>query len=152
MISEARKPLQLVGQAAQFKFESKFESLPHSACHLVISLKAVPGGNRRFRGRNQRPSSWGRSPALLARVGWASTNTGRFRVCCSRCWPRQARLRKTCYHSWDHDTEAVQEPIRFQCFLNLGPRRVTFFFFMWHEISIESARSCCRPRQRPSLR
>ena len=28
MISEAVKPLQLVGQAAQFKFESKFEPLP----------------------------------------------------------------------------------------------------------------------------
>ena len=28
MISEAIKPLQLVGQAAQFKFESKFEPLP----------------------------------------------------------------------------------------------------------------------------
>ena len=28
MISEATKPLQLVGQAAQFKFESKFEALP----------------------------------------------------------------------------------------------------------------------------
>ena len=28
VISEAVKPLQLVGQAAQFKFESKFEPLP----------------------------------------------------------------------------------------------------------------------------
>ena len=28
MISEAKKPLQLVGQAAEFKFESKFEALP----------------------------------------------------------------------------------------------------------------------------
>ena len=28
MISEAIKPLQLVGQAAEFKFESKFEPLP----------------------------------------------------------------------------------------------------------------------------
>ena len=28
MISEATKPLQLVGQAAEFKFESKFEPLP----------------------------------------------------------------------------------------------------------------------------
>ena len=54
------------------------------ACHLAISPKAVPGGNRRFREQNQRLSSWGRSPALLARVGLASTNTRRFRVCCSR--------------------------------------------------------------------
>ena len=28
MISDAIKPLQLVGQAAEFKFESKFEPLP----------------------------------------------------------------------------------------------------------------------------
>ena len=28
MISEAIKPLQLIGQAAHFKFESKFEPLP----------------------------------------------------------------------------------------------------------------------------
>ena len=81
------------------------------ACHLAISPKAVPEGNRRFRGQNQRPSSWGRSPALLARVGRASTNTGRFRVGGSRCGPRPARLRKTCYHSCD--TDSVQESTRF---------------------------------------
>ena len=81
------------------------------ASHLAISLKAVPEGNRRFRGQNQRPSSWGSSPPLLARVGLASTNTGRFRVGGSRCGQRQARLRKTCYQSCD--TESVQEPIRF---------------------------------------
>ena len=43
------------------------------ACHLAISPKAVREDNRRFRGPNQRPSSWGRSPALLALVGRAST-------------------------------------------------------------------------------
>ena len=43
---------------------------------LAISPKAVPEGNRRFRGQNQRPSSWGSSPALLARVGRASTTQG----------------------------------------------------------------------------
>ena len=36
-------------------------------------------------------------------VGWASINTGCFRVGCSRCWQRLARLRETCYHSWDTD-------------------------------------------------
>ena len=87
LISEAIKPLQLVGQAFECKFESKFEPL------LVI-----------------RPSSWGRSEALLAQVGVASTNTGRFRVGGSRCGQRQARLRKTCYHSCD--TESVQESTR----------------------------------------
>ena len=81
------------------------------AGHLAISPKAVPEGNRMFRGQNRRPSSWGRSPAVLVRVGRASTNTGRFRVCGSRCRPRPARLRKTCYHSCN--TDWVQEPIRF---------------------------------------
>ena len=81
------------------------------ACHLAISPKAVPEGNLRFRGQNQRPSSWGRSPALLARVARASTNTGRFWVYCSRCRQRQARLRKTWYHSWD--TDSVQESTKF---------------------------------------
>ena len=46
-------------------------------------------GNQRFRGQNQRPSSWGSSPKLLAQVGRASTNTGHFPVCGSRCWQRQ---------------------------------------------------------------
>ena len=45
-------------------------------CHLATSPKAVPEGYQRFLGQNQLPSSWGRSPALLARVGRASTNTG----------------------------------------------------------------------------
>ena len=81
------------------------------ACHMAISLKAVPEDNRRFRGQNQLPSSWGRAPAWLAQVGRASTNTGRFRVSGSRCGPRQARLRKTCYHSCD--TDSVQESTRF---------------------------------------
>ena len=81
------------------------------AGHLAISPMPVSEGNRRFRGQNQRPSSWGRSPALLARVGRASTNTRRFRVGSSRCWPRQARLRKTCYHSYD--IGSIQEPTRF---------------------------------------
>ena len=102
------KPLQLVGQAAEFKFESKFEPLPVIWQSLP---KAVPEDNRRFRGQNQWPSSWGRAPARLAHVGRASTNTGRFRVGDSRCGQRPARLRKTCYHSCD--TDSVQESTRF---------------------------------------
>ena len=54
------------------------------ACHLAISPKAVPEGNQRFRGQNQRPSSWGRSPALLARVGRASTMLHKHRAFPSR--------------------------------------------------------------------
>ena len=75
-------------QAAEFKFESKFEPLPVIWQTVAISPKAVPEGNRRFRGQNQRPSSWGSSPALLASVGPASTNTGCFRVSGSLCWRR----------------------------------------------------------------
>ena len=80
-------------------------------CLLAISPKAVPEGDRRFRGQNQLLSSWGRSPALLAWVWQARSNTGCFLVCCSRCWQWPARLRKTCYYSCD--TGSVQESTRF---------------------------------------
>ena len=89
---------------------SSLSQVQAPASHLAISPKAVPAGNGRFRGQNQRPSSWGHSPALLGRVGRAGTNTGRFRVCCSRCRPRLARLRKKCYHSCE--TDSVQESKR----------------------------------------
>ena len=71
--------------------------------HLVISLKAVPEGNQRFKGHNQLPSSWGSSQALLVLARWASTNTGCFQVGDSCRWPRLACMRKTC------DTDSVQE-------------------------------------------
>ena len=85
------KPLQFVGQEAQFKFESKFEPLPDSACHLAISLKAVPEGNRRFRGQNQPPSSWDSSPPLLAAAAaatvqrWPSSNA-------ESAWQRESKM------------------------------------------------------------
>ena len=75
----------------------------YSRRQLVLRIK--------FWLQNQWPSSWGRAPAQLGRVGRASTNTGRFRVGGSRCGPRPARLRKTCYHSCD--TDSVQESTRF---------------------------------------
>ena len=106
--SEQIQRLQPIGQAAEFKFESKFKPLQVIWQSLP---KAVPEDNRRFRGQNQWPSSWGRAPARLAQVGRASTNTGRFRVGGSRCGPRPARLRKTCYHSCY--TDSVQESKRF---------------------------------------
>ena len=46
------------------------------ACHLAISPKAVPEGNRRFRGQNQRPSSWGRAPAQLGRLDGRAQTQG----------------------------------------------------------------------------
>ena len=57
-------------------------------------------------------SSWGSSPALLARVTGRleSTNTGCFQVCC-RLGQQLARLRKTCYHSCY--TDSVQGSTRF---------------------------------------
>ena len=81
------------------------------AIHLAISPKAVPEGNPRFSGKNQRPSSWGSSLALLVLVRLASTNTGCFLVGCNRCWRRPVRLRKTCYHSCN--TDSVQESTKF---------------------------------------
>ena len=43
----------------------------------------------------------------VGRVGRASKVTRCFWVSCSRCWPRLARSRKTCYHSCD--TDSVRE-------------------------------------------
>ena len=87
VILESINSLQLVGQAAEFKFESKFEC------------------------PNQQPSSWGCSLALHGLVGLASTSAGCFQVGCSRCWQQLARLRKRCYHSCY--TDSVQEQKRF---------------------------------------
>ena len=70
-VSEQIKPLQPIGQAAEFKLESKqviWQSL----------LKAIREDNRRIWLQNQWPSSWGSALAQLGRVGLASTNTG----CC----------------------------------------------------------------------
>ena len=66
--SEQIKPLQPVGQAAEFKFESKFEPMPVIWQSLPKAIPEDNLDNRRFRGRNQRPSSWGRAPAQLGRV------------------------------------------------------------------------------------
>ena len=81
-----------------------------------------------FRGQNQRPSSWGRSPALLGRVGRASTNTGRFPVGGSRCGQRPARLRKPCYHSCYTDSVQDSKKVLMLCKFQAA------FFFMWNEI------------------
>ena len=62
------------------EFESKFEPLPVIWQSLRRLFQKAIGGLE--------------SKALLAQVGRASTNTGRFGVCGSRCGQRQARLRK----------------------------------------------------------
>ena len=69
--------------------------------------KAIPEDNRRFWLKNQWPSI----AAQLGLVRWASTNTGCFLVCCSRCWPQLARLRKMCYHCCN--TDSVRQSTRF---------------------------------------
>ena len=77
------------------------------ACYLAITLegyirrqstprlyqKTIKG----FWPQNQRPSSWGSAQAQLGLIGPASTNTGYFLVCNSRCWQRPACLRETCW-------------------------------------------------------
>ena len=100
VISEAIKPLKLVGQVAEFKFESKFEPLPVIWQSLWRLFQKIIEGLGEKSTAKHLGASWGRSPALLARVGRVSTNTGRFQVCWSRCWLQQAHLRKTCYHLW----------------------------------------------------
>ena len=49
VVLEATKPLQLIVQEAEFKLRVQVWA---TACHLAISLKAVPESNRRFRGQN----------------------------------------------------------------------------------------------------
>ena len=97
------KPLQSIGQAAEFKFESKFKPVPVQvqAIWQLIAIwqllpKANPEDNWRFWLQNQWPSFWGRSLAQLGRVGRASTNTGRFRGKSSRCGHRHAKAWKRC--------------------------------------------------------
>ena len=73
-ISKQIQHLQLVSQAAEFKFEPKFEPL-----QVIWQSfpKIIPENNRRFWLQNQGLSSWGRALAQLGRVWGASINTGR---------------------------------------------------------------------------
>ena len=79
VISEAIKPLQLVGQVAEFKFESKFEPLPVIWQSLLrLFQKVIKGLEGKINGQAL-------GAALLALVGQASTNTGQFQAGCSGC-------------------------------------------------------------------
>ena len=75
MILEQAKPLQLVDQAADFKCESKFESLQVIWQSLP---KAIPEDNRSFWLLIQWQSSLGRASAQLGRVD--PDSTGRVRT------------------------------------------------------------------------
>ena len=95
--------LQPVGQAAEFKFESKFEPLPPAAVHLAIN----PKGYSRRQSKVLTAKSMAKLLGARSGTAWAgrtgdsvaSTNTRRFQVGCNRCGPRHARSRKTCYRS-----------------------------------------------------
>ena len=120
------------------------------ACHLAISPKALPEENRRFRGRNHRPSSWGSSPALLAR----RTGEHKHRVFPSR-W--QSRSLRAATGSLDENILPL-----LQYWLRSRVNKVSmlcrywggtshFLFSCEMKILMELARSCCRPKQRPLL-
>ena len=51
VISEAIKPLQLVGQAAEFKFESKFEPLPVWLSLQRLFQKVIEGFEGKINGQ-----------------------------------------------------------------------------------------------------
>ena len=90
--SEQMKPLQHYDQAAEFKFEFKFEPLS-----LIWQLlpNSVPEDNRRFWLQNQCHDCRALGAALLHSLGGSDdrVNTGRFRVGGSRCGPRPAEVR-----------------------------------------------------------
>ena len=111
--SEQIKSLQLVCRAAEFKTSSLIPSLSpclSSGNHSRrLFQKTIEGFDCKINGQAL-------GAALQHRLGGsdgraASANIWCFRVCCSRCWQRPARLKKTCYHSFD--TDSVQEQIRF---------------------------------------
>ena len=117
-VLEQIKPLQPIGQAAEFKFMSKFEPLPVVWQSLP---NAIPEDNLKFWMPNQWPSSSGRAPAQLGPFRRASTNTvfPTWRQSL-RAASGQGHLRKMCYHSCE--TDLFQESKRFylECFGNLG--------------------------------
>ena len=66
-VSEQIKPLQLIGQAAEFKFESKFKPLPTSAGHLSIT----PEGYSRRQSKDSTAQSMAKLLGLRSGTAWA---------------------------------------------------------------------------------
>ena len=101
--------LQLIGQAAEFKFESKFE--PLQVIWQSVQ-KAIPEleDNPKFWLQNQWPSFQllRQSSHTAWKVLTGSTNIG-----CSRCWQQAALLRNTNYPSGC--TDIVWKSKRFEC-------------------------------------
>ena len=91
------KPLQPIGQAAEFKFESKLEPLQTSACHLAIT----PEGYSRIQSKDLTAKALG--GALQHSLG-GRTGERKHRAFPSRLQSLLARLRKTSYHSCETDS------------------------------------------------
>ena len=128
---EAIKPLQLVGQAAEFKFESKFEPLPVIWQSLPrLFQKVIEGLEGKINGQALR-AALRLCPSGSVRSDGRAQNTGRFRVGGSRCGQRPGRLKKTCYQSCDADSS--QKGFND---LYFGQRRVTFVFQCEMKISM----------------
>ena len=158
----ADKTFRPIGQAAEFNFESKFKPLPGNVAGICQSLpKTIEGLTAKT--AKSMAELLGQHCGGSVPVGRASTNTERFRVGCSRCGQRMARLRKKGYHSivpllryWLSsrinyhsqacDTDLVQELKK--VFMLCRFWAVTTDF----QISMEFAKTCYWPKQRSLLR
>ena len=81
------------------------------ACHLLFQ-KAIKGLNSTLEGKiNGQTLGAASGTAWEGLIGKHKHKAKRFQVGGSRCWPQQACLRKTCYHSCH--TDSVQESKRF---------------------------------------
>ena len=107
------KTLQLVGQAAEFDFESKFEPLQPRRMPLIWQSP------RRLFQKVIEDLDHGQALGAALRIGLGGLDGRAQRlgvsesaaVAAAACGPRPARLTKTCYHCCD--TDSVQELKRF---------------------------------------
>ena len=137
------KTLQLVVQAAEFKFESKIKPLP------VIWQSLL---DCHFQKTIQDFNSWFNGRALLVTLmqgfGWShlQAQTQGVSKQVAVLLAATGSLEETllpAYHSFD--TDSVLESKRFQCFVNFG-WWLQIFFLIWNEIMVELARSCYWPK------
>ena len=137
-VSEQIKPLQPIGQAAEFKFESKFEPLPTSAGHLAIT----PEGYSRRQSKDLTAKSMAKLLGQRSGTAWAGL-TGEHKHRAFQTSRRQSLRAATGLLSWVSSTfKKVLMLCRYRAVM-------TEFFFIGNEISIKWARSCYRPKQRP---
>ena len=95
----------MVGQEAEFKFESKFQPLP-----VIWQTLQKTVSERNWRLQNQWPSTCGSTPAQVGLV-WLWSTDSIVQVCCSRFWMPPAWSRKKSYSSCYSDS--VWESKRF---------------------------------------